>query len=42
LRTQLLVLALELRDAPALGDEVGGEPAQRGAYLVRPYFFHPW
>ncbi len=40
LRAQLSILALEQRDAPALGHEVGRQPAQRGAYLLRRNLFH--
>ena len=35
LRPQLSILTLEQRDAPPLGHEVSGQPAQRGAHLLR-------
>jgi hypothetical protein len=35
LRPQLSILTLEQRDAPPLGHEVSGQPAQRRAHLLR-------
>jgi hypothetical protein len=40
LRPQLSVLAFEQLGAPALGHEIGRQPAERRAYLLRRDFFH--